>query len=109
MELVSLEEKSLENDWKPKFLLGGYVGRNGNSGFPLQNEIYGISFGVQANLGGSSFSSNSQNGTQSEGNGIQRIPGYGPQPVGPGDNSFQSGSFGLFDEIGREKKDLMST
>ncbi|WP_210410646.1 TolC family protein [Leptospira yanagawae] len=104
LELVSLEEKSLENDWKPKFLLGGYVGRNGNSGFPLQNEIYGISFGVQANLGGSSFSSNSQNGTQSEGNGIQRIPGYGPQPVGPGDNSFQSGSFGLFDEIGREKK-----
>ncbi|TGL69923.1 channel protein TolC [Leptospira jelokensis] len=104
LELVSLEEKSLENDWKPKFLLGGYVGRNGNSGFPLQNEIYGISFGVQANLGGSSVSSNSQNGTQSEGNGIQRIPGYGPQPVGPGENSYQSGSFGLFDEMGREKK-----
>lgn len=104
LELVSLEEQSLENDWKPKFLLGGYMGRNGNAGFPLQNEIYGISIGVQANLGGSSVSSSSQNGFQSEGNGIQRIPGYGPQPVGPGENSFQSGSFGLFDEIGREKK-----
>ncbi|MCW7493888.1 TolC family protein [Leptospira sp. 2 VSF19] len=104
MELAELDQESLENDWKPKLILGGYVGKNGNTGFPLQNEIYGLSFGVQANLGGTSFQTNTQNGIQSEGNGIQRIPGYGPQPVGPGENSFQSGSIGLFDDIGRNKK-----
>ncbi|MBM9547898.1 channel protein TolC [Leptospira sp. 201903074] len=104
IELAELDEESLDNDWKPKLVLGGYVGKNGNAGFPLQNEIYGLSFGVQANLGGTSFQSNTQNGIQSEGNGIQRIPGYGPQPVGPGENSFQSGSIGLFDDIGRNKK-----
>ncbi|TGN09558.1 channel protein TolC [Leptospira bandrabouensis] len=104
MELAELDQESLENDWKPKLILGGYVGKNGNAGFPLQNEIYGLSFGVQANLGGTSFQTNTQNGIQSEGNGIQRIPGYGPQPVGPGENSFQSGSIGLFDDIGRNKK-----
>lgn len=104
MELAELDQESLENDWKPKFVLGGYVGKNGNAGFPLQNEIYGLSFGVQANLGGTSFQTNTQNGIQSEGNGIQRIPGYGPQPVGPGENSFQSGSIGLFDDMGRNKK-----
>ncbi|MCW7489371.1 TolC family protein [Leptospira meyeri] len=104
IELAELEEKSLDNDWKPKLILGGYIGKNGNGGFPLQNEIYGLSVGVQANLGGTSFQSNTQNGIQSEGNGIQRIPGYGPQPVGPGENSFQSGSIGLFDDLGRNKK-----
>lgn len=104
IELAELEEESLENDWKPKLVLGGYVGKNGNGGFPLQNEIYGLSVGVQANLGGTSFQSNTQNGIQSEGNGIQRIPGYGPQLVGPGENSFQSGSIGLFDDLGRNKK-----
>ncbi|MBM9590046.1 TolC family protein [Leptospira sp. 201903075] len=104
MELAELDEESLENDWKPKLVLGGYIGKNGNAGFPLQNEIYGLSLGVQANLGGTSFQSNTQNGIQSDGNGIQRIPGYGPQPVGPGENSFQSGSIGLFDDLGRNKK-----
>lgn len=104
MELAELDQESLDNDWKPKLILGGYIGKNGNAGFPLQNEIYGLSFGVQANLGGTSFQTNTQNGIQSEGNGIQRIPGYGPQPVGPGENSFQSGSIGLFDDIGRNKK-----
>nr|WP_244279892.1 TolC family protein [Leptospira brenneri] len=104
MELAELEDESLENDWKPKLVLGGYVGKNGNLGFPLQNEIYGFSLGVQANLGGTSFQSNTQNGIQSEGNGIQRIPGYGPQPVGSGENAFQSGSIGLFDDMGRNKK-----
>ncbi|TGM35203.1 TolC family protein [Leptospira biflexa] len=104
IELSNLEEESLKNDWKPKLVLGGYFGRNGNNGFPLQNEIYGVSLGFQANLGGSSFVSNTQNGFQSEGNGIQRIPGYGPQAVGPGENAFQSGSIGLFDEVGRDKK-----
>lgn len=104
IELAELDEESLENDWKPKLVLGGYVGKNGNAGFPLQNEIYGVSVGVQANLGGTNFQSNTQNGMQSEGNGIQRIPGYGPQPVGPGENSFQSGSIGLFDDLGRNKK-----
>ncbi|XDD55126.1 channel protein TolC [Leptospira sp. WS4.C2] len=104
IELEELNAETLENDWKPKLVLGGYVGRNGNAGFPLQNEIYGLSLGVQANLGGTSFQSNTQNGIQSEGNGIQRIPGYGPQPVGPGENSFQSGSIGIFDEVGRNKK-----
>ncbi|MCW7464507.1 TolC family protein [Leptospira levettii] len=104
MELVHLEEESLRNDWKPKLVLGGYLGRNGNQGFPLQNEIYGVSIGFQANLGGSSFVSNTQNGMQSEGNGIQRIPGYGPQAVGPGENAFQSGSINLFDEVSRDKK-----
>ncbi|WP_244310276.1 TolC family protein [Leptospira noumeaensis] len=104
MELAELDQESLDNDWKPKLILGGYVGKNGNNGFPLQNEIYGLSLGVQANLGGTSFQSNTQNGIQSEGNGIQRIPGYGPQPVGPGENAFQSGSIGLFDDIGRNKK-----
>lgn len=103
-ELASLEEESLNNDWKPKLILGGYIGRNGNYGFPLQNEVYGVSLGFQTNLGGSSFVSNTQNGFQSEGNGIQRIPGYGPQAVGPGENGFQSGTIGIFDEVGREKK-----
>ncbi|MCW7461937.1 TolC family protein [Leptospira limi] len=104
MELAHLEEESLKNDWKPKLVLGGYLGKNGNQGFPLQNEIYGVSIGFQANLGGSSFISNAQNGMQSEGNGIQRIPGYGPQAVGPGENAFQSGSFNLFDDVNRDKK-----
>ncbi|TGL87973.1 channel protein TolC [Leptospira congkakensis] len=104
MDLAELDQESLENDWKPKLVLGGYIGKNGNAGFPLQNEIYGLSLGVQANLGGTSFQSNTQNGIQSEGNGIQRIPGYGPQPVGPGENAFQSGSIGLFDDLGRNKK-----
>lgn len=104
IELSQLEEETLENDWKPKLVLGGYLGRNGNYGFPLHNEIYGVSLGFQTNLGGSSLASNTQNGYQSEGNGIQRIPGYGPQAVGPGENAFQSGSFGLFDEVGRDKK-----
>ncbi|XDD47407.1 TolC family protein [Leptospira sp. WS39.C2] len=104
MELAQIEEEAVQNDWKPKLVLGGYFGKNGNYGFPLQNEIYGVSLGFQTNLGGSSFNSNTQNGFQSDGNGIQRIPGYGPQAVGPGENAFQSGSFGFFDENGREKK-----
>jgi hypothetical protein len=86
--------------------MGGYVGKNTNDGLPIKNQVYGISFGLQANLGGSTVSGSSLAGVQTEGTGIQRIPGFGPQYVGRGENLFQSGSVQLFDDVSISRKNF---
>jgi hypothetical protein len=55
-------------------------------------------------LGSSSLQSNGRYGIQEDGTGIQRTPGFGPQYVGSGDNSYNSSNLQLFDNLAHSRK-----
>lgn len=108
IEQAKIDEEARNEYWKPKVVLGGYLGKNTNDGLPVKNQVYGFSLGVQANLGSSSFNGSSLAGVQTEGTGIQRIPGFGPQYVGRGENLFQNGNLQLFDDFSQARKEFES-
>lgn len=99
-------EKISENYWKPKLLIGGYVGQNINGPLPVKNDVYGINFSINMNLGSSSLNTSGNYGEQARGSGIQVIPGFGPQFVGRGENSFNSSNLQLFDNLSHSRKIL---
>jgi len=108
IEQAKIDEEAQNESWKPKVVIGGYLGKNTNDGLPVKNQVYGFSLGVQANLGSSSFNGSSLAGVQTEGTGIQRIPGFGPQYVGRGENLFQNGNLQLFDDFSHARKEFES-
>ncbi|TGK92484.1 TolC family protein [Leptospira levettii] len=93
-----------ENYWKPKVIFGSYYGQNVNAPLPVTNEVYGFNISLQAQLGSSTTQSTANYGVQSDGTGIQRIPGYGPQFVGRGENAFNSSTVNLFDDLSYSRK-----
>ncbi len=90
--------------FKPRFYIGGYYGQNSPDNRPLRNESYGVHFSVVMPIGSSQFQSNAQAGIQADGTGIQRIPGFGPQYVGRGENSYNSSQLQLFDNFSDARK-----
>lgn len=93
-----------ENYWKPKVVFGSYYGQNTNGALPVSNEVYGFNISLQAQLGSSTTQSAANYGVQTDGTGIQRIPGYGPQFVGRGENAFNSSTVNLFDDLSYSRK-----
>ncbi|MDX1959187.1 MAG: TolC family protein [Leptospiraceae bacterium] len=104
LEKAKTEKENSENFWKPKFFVGGYVGKNSNEIGPLKNENYGWNFSLSLPLGSSSSKTDGNIGTQTDGTGIQRIPGFGPQFVGQGENSYLSSSIGILDNMSVKRK-----
>ncbi|WP_244283023.1 TolC family protein [Leptospira neocaledonica] len=103
---LKLERETLESGWKPKLFAGGYYGKNTNDVLPVIHDNYGFNFSVVVPLGSSTLQSQSNYGIQTDGTGIQRIPGYGPQFVGQGANSFNSANLQLFDNLSQARKVL---
>ncbi|MDZ4727548.1 MAG: TolC family protein [Leptospira sp.] len=93
-----------DNYWKPKLSVGGYYGENVNGTLPVKNEVYGFNFTIQTQLGSSTNQTNTNFGVQTDGTGIQRIPGFGPQFVGRGENAFNSNTLNLFDDLSYSRK-----
>ncbi|WP_244243475.1 TolC family protein [Leptospira andrefontaineae] len=106
VERLKKEKEIAEDYWKPKFLVGGYVGKNSNDTQPVRHENYGMNFSVVLPLGSSTFQTQSNYGVQTDGTGIQRIPGYGPQFVGQGENTFNSANFQFMDNLAQSRKIL---
>ncbi|WP_167836973.1 TolC family protein [Leptospira ryugenii] len=104
VETTRIKKEIAENDWKPKLYLGGYYGENTNGPLPVKNEVYGFQFTLQTKFGSTTNQSSSHYGVQTDGTGIQRIPGFGPQFVGRGDNAFNSSTFQLFDDLSFSRK-----
>lgn len=101
-----LEKDNAENYWKPKFYIGGYAGKNSNDGTLPKHETYGLNFSLVLPFGSSASQSNGNFGVQKDGTGIQRIPNYGPQFVGQGENSFFNSNLGLFENFTHSRKIL---
>lgn len=95
-----------ENYWKPKLSLGGYYGKNVNGALPVENEIYGFNINVSTQFGSSTNQTSTNYGVQTDGTGIQRIPGFGPQFVGRGDNAYNSNTLNFFDDLSYSRKIL---
>ena len=95
-----------QNHWKPKLFAGGYYGKNSTDALDTRHTNYGLDFSVVLPLGSSTAQSSGRYGIQEDGNGIQRIPGFGPQYVGQGENSYNSGNFQLFDNMSYSRKIL---
>lgn len=104
IENLRTRKEIAENGWKPKFSVGGYYGENVNATLPVKNEVYGFNFSVQTQLGSTTNQSSANYGVQTDGTGIQRIPGFGPQFVGRGENAFNSSTFNLFDDLSYTRK-----
>ncbi len=75
-----------------------------NGTLPVKNDVYGFSFSVQTQLGSTTNQTSTNYGVQTDGTGIQRIPGFGPQFVGRGENAFNSSTFNLFDDLSYTRK-----
>lgn len=103
---AKLEKENAENYWKPKFYIGGYAGKNSNDGTLPKHETYGLNFSLVLPFGSSTSQTNGNFGVQKDGTGIQRIPNYGPQFVGQGENSFFNSSLGLFENFSHTRKIL---
>ena len=103
---AKLEKENAENYWKPKFYIGGYAGKNSNDGTLPKHETYGLNFSLVLPFGSSSSQTNGNFGVQKDGTGIQRIPNYGPQFVGQGENSFFNSNLGLFENFTHSRKIL---
>ncbi|MDF3820839.1 TolC family protein [Leptospira sp. 96542] len=104
IENLKIKQEIAESYWKPKVFLGGYYGQNTNGPLPVRNEVFGFNIGLQTQLGSTTNQSSLSSGLQSDGTGIQRIPGYGPQFVGKGENAFNSSTFNLFDDLSYSRK-----
>jgi hypothetical protein len=104
IENLKTRKEITENYWKPKLFVGGYYGENTNGALPVKNEVYGFSFSVQTQLGSSTNQTSANYGMQTDGTGIQRIPGFGPQFVGRGENAFNSNTLNLFDDLSYSRK-----
>ncbi|WP_167483322.1 TolC family protein [Leptospira bourretii] len=104
IENLRTRAEIVENYWKPKVVFGSYYGQNTNSPLPVANEVYGFNISLQAQLGSSTTQSAANYGVQTDGTGIQRIPGYGPQFVGKGENAFNSSTVNLFDDLSYSRK-----
>lgn len=103
--LRKVKDKS-DNYWQPKISVGAYAGQNVNSTLPVKNDVYGFNFTISTQLGSNTAKSNGNYGVQSDGSGIQRIPGYGTQSVGKGNNSFDSADLHLWDDLSYSRKIL---
>ncbi len=101
--LKKVKEKS-ENYWQPKISVGAYAGQNVNGLLPVKNDVYGFNFTVSTQIGSNTAKSNGNYGVQTDGTGIQRIPGYGTQSVGKGNNSFDSADLHLWDDLSYSRK-----
>ncbi|WP_241548020.1 TolC family protein [Leptospira stimsonii] len=106
VDKLKVEKDIAEDYWKPKFLIGGYAGKNSNDTNPVNHYNYGFNFSIVLPLGSSTFQTQSNYGVQTDGTGIQRIPGYGPQFVGQGENTFNSANLQLFDNLSQSRKIL---
>lgn len=106
IENLKNRKELAESYWKPKVSLGGYYGQNVNGPMPTKNEIYGFNVSVSTQLGSSTNQTTTNYGVQTDGSGIQRIPGFGPQFVGRGDNAFNSSTLNLFDDLSYSRKIL---
>ncbi|TGL25330.1 channel protein TolC [Leptospira levettii] len=104
IENLKTRKEIAENGWKPKLSVGGYYGENVNGVLPVKNEVYGFNFSVQTQLGSTTNQSSANYGVQTDGTGIQRIPGFGPQFVGRGENAYNSSTFNLFDDLSYTRK-----
>ncbi len=104
IENLRTRTEIMDNHWKPKISVGGYYGENVNGALPVKNEVYGFSFSVQTQLGSSTNQTSTNYGIQTDGTGIQRIPGFGPQFVGRGENAFNSNTLNLFDDLSYSRK-----
>ena len=104
IENLKTRKEITENYWKPKLFVGGYYGENVNGALPVKNDVYGFSFSVQTQLGSSTNQTSTNYGMQTDGTGIQRIPGFGPQFVGRGENAFNSNTLNLFDDLSYSRK-----
>ncbi len=106
LEKSKNEKESSENYWKPKLYVGGYYAKNSTDSLVTRHPAYGVDFTVVLPLGSSSLQSNGRYGIQEDGTGIQRTPGFGPQYVGSGDNSYNSSNLQLFDNLAHSRKIL---
>lgn len=104
IENLRTRQEILDSYWKPKVILGGYYGKNINGPLPIQNDVFGFNIGLQTQLGGTTNQTSMNSGIQTDGTGIQRIPGYGPQFVGKGENAYNSSNFNLFDDLSYSRK-----
>ncbi|GBF52092.1 outer membrane efflux protein [Leptospira ryugenii] len=104
IENLKTRKEITENYWKPKLFVGGYYGQNINGALPVKNDVYGFSFTVQTQLGSSTNQTSTNYGIQTDGTGIQRIPGFGPQFVGRGENAFNSNTLNLFEDLSYSRK-----
>lgn len=98
------ESELSENYWKPKIYVGGYYAKNSTDAFVNRHPNYGVDFTFVLPLGSSNLQSSGRYGIQEDGNGIQRIPGFGPQYVGTGENSYNSSGLQLFDNMSVSRK-----
>lgn len=103
--LKKVKEKS-DNYWQPKISMGAYAGQNVNGLLPVKNDVYGFNFTISTQIGSNTAKSNGNYGVQTDGSGIQRIPGYGTQSVGKGNNSFDSADIHLWDDLSYSRKIL---
>ncbi|MCG9873751.1 MAG: TolC family protein [Leptospiraceae bacterium] len=106
IENLKNRKELAENYWKPKLSLGGYYGKNVNGALPVENEIYGFNINVTTQFGSSTNQTSTNYGVQTDGTGIQRIPGFGPQFVGRGDNAYNSNTLNFFDDLSYSRKIL---
>ncbi len=104
IENLKTRKEISENYWKPKMYLGGYYGENVNGSLPVKNEVYGFNVSIQTQIGSSTNQTSANYGIQTDGTGIQRIPGFGPQFVGRGENAFNSNTLNLFDDLSYSRK-----
>ncbi len=103
--LKKVKEKS-DNYWQPQISVGAYAGQNVNAPLPVKNDVYGFNFTVSTQLGSNTAKSNGNYGVQTDGTGIQRIPGYGTQSVGKGNNAFDSADIHFWDDLSYSRKIL---
>lgn len=106
IENLKNRKELAENYWKPKLSLGSYYGKNVNGALPVENEIYGFNINVTTQIGSTTNQTSTNYGVQSDGTGIQRIPGFGPQFVGRGDNAYNSNNLNFFDDLSYSRKIL---
>jgi outer membrane protein TolC len=106
IEIAKLNKEKAENYWKPKISIGAYAGQNVNGLLPVRNEIYGFNFTISSQIGSNTAKTSGNYGVQSAGSGIQRIEGFGNQPVGQGDNAFNSADIKFWDELSYTRKIL---
>jgi outer membrane protein TolC len=106
LEKAKIEKENYDNHFKPKLFVGAYYGKNSNDKEPVKHEAYGWNFSLVLPLGSSTSRTDSNFGVQTDGTGIQRVQGFGPQYVGQGENSFSNSSLSLFDNLSYSRKIL---
>ncbi|MEM7183184.1 MAG: TolC family protein, partial [Spirochaetota bacterium] len=106
IENLKKQKEMAEGYWKPKVFVGAYVGQNVNGPLPTRNQSYGLNLSIQARIGSTTSETSGNFGVQESGNGIERIPGFGPQFVGKGENAYNSSNLQFFDDLSYSRKIL---